>query len=99
MVAVALGLVKKQRSVAVVGGGSNARLFWQWLKQVHEVQRLLATRQGQAKEQAVGRDKAQVKDLEQLQQCWRTCLCRRDGGLRVEPSSSLMCRDSSLCSC
>ena len=47
-VAVALGLAKKHRRVAVVGCGSGARLFWQWLKQAHEVQRLLATRQGQA---------------------------------------------------
>ena len=47
-VAVALGLVKKHRSVAVVSGGSGARLFWQWLMQAHEVQHLLATRQGQA---------------------------------------------------
>ena len=64
----ALGLVKKHRSVVVFGGGSGARLFWQWLKQAHEVQRLLATQQGQACEQAVGCARAQVDDLEQSQQ-------------------------------
>jgi hypothetical protein len=68
VVAVLLGLAKKHRRVAVVGGGSGARLFWQLLKQLHEVQRLFATRQGQACERAVGRDRAQVDDLEQLQQ-------------------------------
>ena len=35
VVAVALGLVKKHQSVAVVGCGSGARLFWQWLMQTH----------------------------------------------------------------
>jgi hypothetical protein len=63
-----MGLAKKHRRVAVVGGGSGARLFWQLLTQLHEVQRLFATRQGQACERAVGRDRAQVDDLEQSQQ-------------------------------
>jgi hypothetical protein len=73
VVAAALGLVKKQRSVAVVGVGSGARLFWQLLKQAHEVQRRLATLHGQAAERAVGFDREQVEDLEQSQQRWRTC--------------------------
>ena len=62
MVAVALGLVKKQRSVAVVGSGSNARLFWQWLKQAHEVQRLLATRRDKPKSElsAVTRHRSRI---------------------------------------
>lgn len=67
-VAVGLGVVKKLLSVAVAGGGSGARLFWQLPKQLHEVHRLLATLQGQATERAVGLDKAQVEDLEQSQQ-------------------------------
>ena len=71
-VAAALGLGKKHRSVAIVGGGSWARLFWQLLKQAHDVQRLFATRQGQAKDRAVGRERAQVDDLEQSQQRWRS---------------------------
>ena len=69
-----------------------------WLKQAHEVQRLLATRQGQAAERAVGRAWAQVDDLEQSQQRSRMCRCRRNGGSRVEPSSSSMC-ELSLVGC
>ena len=66
------GVVKKHRSVAVVGVGRGALLFWQLLKHAHEVQRVLATLQGQAIARAVGLDRAQVDDLEQSQQRWRT---------------------------
>jgi hypothetical protein len=71
-VAAVLGLGKKHRSVAIVGGGSSARLFWQLLKQAQDVQRMFATRQGQAKDRAVGRERAHVDDLEQSQQRWRS---------------------------